>query len=57
MSPKQVSASERGIGVAVITRTSAASPLALSARRWRDPEAMLLVDDGETKIREGEDRR
>ncbi|GJE46839.1 hypothetical protein AEGHOMDF_6048 [Methylobacterium soli] len=38
MSPKKVSASVRGIGVAVITRKSTASPLAPRARRWCTPK-------------------
>ena len=38
MSPKAVSTSVRGIGVAVITSMSGASPLAVSARRWCTPK-------------------
>ena len=38
MSPKEVSTSVRGIGVAVITSMSGASPLAVSASRWWTPK-------------------
>ena len=51
-SPYSVSASERGIGVAVISSTS--GRLALGAERLAllDAEAVLLVDDGEPELAE-----
>ena len=50
MSPKWVSTSVRGIGVAVITSRSACLPLSLSASRCCDAEAVLLVDHGQAEI-------
>ena len=59
-SPYAVSESVRGIGVAVMWRTCGAArvpsassgPLASSAARWRDAEAVLLVDDADREPRE-----
>ena len=45
MSPHSVSASVRGIGVAVITSTSGCRPFAPSVAALQHAEAMLLVDD------------
>ena len=50
MSPKAVSTSVRGIGVAVITSMSGASPLAVMRKPLVDAEAVLLVDDGEDQV-------
>ena len=46
-SPYTVSASVRGIGVAVITSTSGIRPFRTQRRALHDAEAMLFVDDGE----------
>jgi hypothetical protein len=42
----------RGLGVAVITRTSGAAPLSRSRAPLHDAEFVLLVDDGEPEIRD-----
>ena len=54
MSPKAVSTSVRGIGVAVITSMSGASPLAVMRQPLVDAEAVLLVDDGEHQVVEAD---
>ncbi len=52
MSPKEVSTSVRGIGVAVITSTSTASPLAASARRWCTPKRCCSSTTAQREIAE-----
>jgi hypothetical protein len=44
----------RGIGVAVITSTSVACPLAPSRTRSAHAEPVLFVDDGQPQIGEGD---
>ena len=44
----------RGIGVAVITRMSGAWPLAASSIALAHAETVLLVDDGEAQVAEGD---
>ena len=55
ISPHCVSSSVRGIGVAVITRTSVCSPLRAEQQALVDAEAVLLVDhrQGEVAILDG----
>ena len=50
MSPKWVSTSVRGIGVAVITSRSVCLPLSRQRQALVDAEAVLLVDDGQPEI-------
>ena len=51
-SPYRVSASVRGIGVAVITSTSGVHALLHQPQPLQHAEAMLLVDDGEAQLLE-----
>ena len=54
MSPYWASVRLRGIGVAVITRMSAALALLAEVHALADAEAVLLVDDGEAEVAEGD---
>ena len=54
MSPYCASVRLRGIGVAVITRMSAAAALVAEIHALADAEAVLLVDDGEAEVVEGD---
>ena len=51
-SPYTVSASVRGMGVAVMTRTSGSQALLAQRRPLQHAEAMLLVDHHEAELRE-----
>ena len=51
-SPYSVSASVRGIGVAVITRTSGCQSLVAKRRALQHAEPMLFVDDDEAQLLE-----
>ena len=44
----------RGIGVAERVRTSTSRRIALMRSLWRDPEALLLVDDEQPEVGEGD---
>ena len=54
MSPYWASVRLRGIGVAVITRMSARAALLAEVHALADAEAVLLVDDGEAEVGEGD---
>ena len=54
MSPYCASVRLRGIGVAVITSRSAALALCAEVHALAHPEAVLLVDDGEAEVAEGD---